>query len=65
MYKSCTKTTGEHAPAKGLNTAAKWCLCNNKGIGDDNESFLGQMNMKSMIDKEKCSFFRLAEQKVV
>lgn len=46
MYKTCTKTTGEHAPAKGLNTAAKWCLCNNKGIGDDNESFLGQMNMK-------------------
>ena len=44
MYnKTCTKITGDYAPAKGLDASVKWCSCNNKGMGSGDEFSLGQM----------------------
>lgn len=56
--KICTKTTGEHTPAKGLDTAVRWCPCNKKGIGNGDEFSLGEMSMKLMADEGRHSFLR-------
>lgn len=41
---------GNHYLLKGY-TAAKWCLCNSKAIGNKNE-FLEQTSVKLMVDEE-------------
>lgn len=56
--KICTKTMEKHTPAKSLDTAVRWCPCNNKGIGNGDEFSLGEMIMKLMADEGRHLFLR-------